>query len=377
MLQFCQEPDVDHRNLVDFIQRDSALDRLEHHKHTLVVTVMEPLANLFGRKSTELCHVQAVLRNLRAAHRLENRLFKRGPDRHDLARRFHLRAERTPAVDKLVERPLWQLHRNVVQRGFEAGGGGSGDRVLNLVKRVTNRDLGCDLGNRVAGRLGGQRRRAGNARIDLDNRVVKARGMQRKLAIAAALDTESIDDVPRRRAKHLVFAIAQRDRGRNHDAVARVHTDGIEVLHAANRDHVSVFIAHALKLDLFPTGDALLDQNLVNRRHAKAVGRDLVQLLLCFRDAAAGTAERERRTHNDRIADLACERERRVKLGHYQRGDHWLTDLDHRVLKELAILRLGDGHRVRAEEPYPVRFEKTVFRELHGERQPRLPAERG
>ena len=136
--------------------------------------------------------------------------------------------------------------------------------------------------------------------------------MQRKLTVASAFDAEGIDDVSRGGAQHLIFAVAERDGGRDDDAVPRVYADGIEILHAANRNHVSVFIAHAFKLDLLPPGDAFFDQNLMDGRHADTVGRDFGELLACLRNAAAAAAERERRAYDHGIADLLGKAQRIV-----------------------------------------------------------------
>ncbi|MPM17476.1 hypothetical protein SDC9_63871 [bioreactor metagenome] len=172
--------------------------------------------------------------------------------------------------------------------------------------------------------------------------------MQSELAVAATLDAEGADDAARRRAQHLVFAVGERDRRRNDDAVPRVYADGVEVLHAADRNHVSVAVPHALERDFLPAGDTLFHEYLPNWRKAQAVARNLAQLVYRLRNAAAGTAQRERGAHDDGIADFACERERGGNIRHHQRRNHRFAQRKHRILKELAILGLVNGLRVCA-----------------------------
>ena len=121
----------------------------------------------------------------------------------------------------------------------------------------------------------------------------------------------------------------------------------------------------------------MLHKNLVNWRHAKPALRDFPELDLVRRDAAAASAQRERRAHDERIADLRSEGKRAFKGFRYHRGDDGLADCLHGVLEALAILRPVDGVRLRAEKLYAVLLQKPLFGELHGERKPRLPAERG
>ena len=58
-------------------------------------------------------------------------------------------------------------------------------------------------------------------------------------------------------------------------------------------------------------------------------------------------------------------------------GDDRLADLLHGVLEHLAVLRLCDGGRVRAEQLDAHLFEEAVLAQLHGEVQTGLAAEVG
>src|SRR5207302_3438731 len=94
---------------------------------------------------------------------------------------------------ELVEGPARHLDHHVVEGGLEGGEGAAGDLVADLLQPAANRHLGGDAGDRVAGGLGGQRGRAGNARVDLDHVVRRAVRIERELDVAAALDTQRPD----------------------------------------------------------------------------------------------------------------------------------------------------------------------------------------
>ena len=74
--------------------------------------------------------------DLQAAHRLLQRRLEAAVDRHDLARRLHLRAELAVAEGELVEGPARDLHDAVVERRLEGGGGAARDGVRDLVERA-------------------------------------------------------------------------------------------------------------------------------------------------------------------------------------------------------------------------------------------------
>ena len=136
-------------------------------------------------------------------------------------------------------------------------------------------------------------------------------------------------------------------------------------------------VADDLKLDFLPARDALFDEDLRDRREREAVRRDFHHLLAVVDDAAAGAAERERRTDDDRVGDLLGEVERVLHRGDDLRGDAGLVDALHRVLEDLAVLRLVDRLRGGAEQADVVLLEEALLRELHREREAGLAAEAG
>ena len=115
---------------------------------------------------------EAGARLLQAAQRLVERRAEGAVDGHHLAGRLHLRAQRAVGARELVEREARQLDHHVVERGLEGGDRGPRDGVGDLGQPPADGDLRRHAGDGVAGRLGGQRGRAADARVDLDDRVV-------------------------------------------------------------------------------------------------------------------------------------------------------------------------------------------------------------
>ena len=344
VLDLVEEPLVDLRDRMDLVdRRDAAAQRLGNDEDALVVDAREVLLDAGIVPGVHLVHVQAVHADLERAGRLEDGALEVAVDAHDLARRLHLRAERAVRVDELVERPARELDDAVVEGRLEAGLRLLGDGVRDLIERVADGDLRRDLGDRVARRLRSERRGAADARVDLDDVVAVAVRVECVLRVAAAFDAELADDAERCRAEHLVLVVRQRLRRSDDDGIARVDADRVEVLHVADGDAVVVAVAHDLVLDLFPAGDAALDEHLADHGVRQALDDDLDELFLILGDAAAGAAHRVGRADDDRIPDLIGEsHSRRHILDDRALGDR-LAELLHRLLEELAVLCALDG----------------------------------
>ena len=140
-----------------------------------------------------------------------------------------------------------------------------------------------------------------------------------------------------------------------------------------------LLVAHYLELDFLPAGDALLDQNL--RRHGEvhdAGRRDFAQLLPGVGDAAAGAAERVRRTDDDRQTDLSGEINR--ILDRVQQP--WRQCIGSPIFSMVSLniwrsSALCDGGRISAEQLYAHFIQEAVLAQLHGEVQTGLTAEVG
>ena len=141
---------------------------------------------------------------LEAAERLVQGRSERPVDRHHLAGRLHLAAERPVGGRELVEREARQLDDDVVEGRLERGHGRAGDDVGDLGEPPPDGDLGGDASDRVAGRLAREGRAAADPRVDLDDRVLGRVRRERELDVAAALDAERPDDRERRAPEPLV-----------------------------------------------------------------------------------------------------------------------------------------------------------------------------
>ncbi len=95
----------------------------------------------------------------------------------------------------------------------------------------------------------------------------------------------------------------------------------------------------------------MLDKDLPDGGHPEPVGGDFAELFHIRNNPAAGAAERERRADNEREADFQRERFGILQVCDDLGRDDRLADGLHGVLEHLAVLRLVDCFRIRAQEP--------------------------
>ena len=377
VLHLIEEPPVDLGDVVDGLMRHAALEGFVDAERALGVLHMQVLDDLLGGELFEVGQGQGIKAQLGGGDRLHHGVLKVIADGHDFTGGHHLGAEGFVGVDELVKRPLGVFDDNIVQRRLEAGAGLAGNIVGDLVQRVSQGDLGGDLSDGIAGGLGGQRRGARHTGVDLDDGVLEAVRLQGKLAVAAALDAKLGDDIQRSVTQHLVFFIGKGLAGGHNDGVAGMDADGVEVLHVADGDHVALGVTHDLVLDLFPAGDALFHQDLVNGGKTQAVGGDLVQFFAVLADAAAGAAHGKGRAHDDGIADDLGKIQRVVKVLYDLGRDDGLMQLFHRVLEQLTVLGAVDGIGPAGQQAHAAAVQKAVAGQFHAEVQAHLAAQVG
>ena len=172
------------------------------------------------------------------------------------------------------------------------------------------------------------------------------------------------------------------DRG-DHDRIAGVDAERVDVLHRAHRDARVVGIAHDLVLDLLPADEAALDHDLVDRAGAQAGPDPLPVGRFRLDDPAAGAAQREGRPDDGRQPDLL---ERPVRGLFTLRGRQPLDDRARRVrlvdpieqvAERLAVLGHPDRLERRPEQADVVALEDARLGEGRGQVEGRLPAEAG
>ena len=263
-LDLRQEPGVDRGLLEHFRHRHADAEGVAEEPDAVRSGLADLLDDLvaIGRVL-----VQAVGANFEAAQRLLERLLEGAADRHDLAHRLHLRGQVVVGLRELLEREARNLGDDVVDRGLEARRRRPArDLVAQFVERVADGKLGGDLGDREAGRLRRQRRRARHARVHLDHDHAAVAWIDRELHVrAAGIHADLAQDRDARVAHDLVFLVGQCLGRRDGDRVTRVDTHRVEVLDRAHDDAVVRLVADHFHFELFPANQRLLDQQFARR----------------------------------------------------------------------------------------------------------------
>ena len=181
---------------------------------------------------------------------------------------------------------------------------------------------------------------------------------------AAGVDADLADDRDADVAQPLVLAVGQGERRGDGDRVAGVHAHGVEVLDRADDDDVVGVVAHDLELELLPAQDRLLEQHLGRRAGLQPGPGDPAQLRLVVGQARPEPAHRERRAHDERVAQLVGRREH---LGHGvgdARAGHLGAAPLHDPLERRAVLaeadRLDVGTDERARRTCPGRRARAA-----------------
>ncbi len=139
---------------------------------------------------------------------------------------------------------------------------------------------------------------------------------------------------------------------------------------------LSALVADHFHLELFPAEHAFLDQHFAGRRGVDAALDDLDEFLLVIGDAAAGAPHREGRTDNRRQADILQRLKRLDQRLDLMRARRRKADASHRLAETLAILRLVDRVRRRADHFDIIFFEDAHFLQRERAIERRLPAHR-
>ena len=198
--------------------------------------------------------VHAIDADFEAAQSLLERFLEGAADGHHLADRLHLRRQARIGGREFLESKTRHFGDDVVNRRLERRRRlAASNFVGQFVKRVTNGQLGCHLGDREAGGLRRQCRRARDARVHLDDDHAAVGRADRELHVrTAGIDADLAQDGDRRVAHDLVFLVGQRLRRRDGDRVAGMHAHRIEVLDRADDDAVVLLVADHLHLEFFP-----------------------------------------------------------------------------------------------------------------------------
>ena len=169
----CKEPQIDLGVVMDLLYRYASSDGLGHIEQSLVGHLDHACFDVFVRQLRELIELQCIRMDLSSSYGLHQGALKGVGYRHDLACRLHLRAEVPLRIYELIEGPLRELDRHIVECGLESRICVSRYGIDDLVEPVAQRDLGSDLRDRVARRLGSECGRSGYSRVYLYYRIFK------------------------------------------------------------------------------------------------------------------------------------------------------------------------------------------------------------
>ena len=309
---------------------------------------------------------EAVGADFQGAHRLLQAFLEGPADGHDLPHRLHLGGQGGVGLGEFLEGEARDLGDHVVDGRLEGGGGLAGDVVGDLVEGVADGELGGDLGDGEAGRLGGQRRGAGDAGVHLDDHQPAVRGVDAELDVGTAgLDADLADDLDRGVAQDLVFLVGQGLRRGDGDGVAGMDAHRVEVLDGADDDDVVGQVAHHLQLELLPADDRLLHQDLAGRRGVDAGDGHGLVLFAVVGDAAAGAAEGEGGADDRREADVLDDVHRLLVVVGQAAARHGEADAFHRLLEQGAVLGLLDGRELGADQLDAVLLQGAVLGHRH------------
>ncbi len=185
---------------MDRVIVNALADCLRDNIDPLVIHHLHPLLQFLRGKRRKIITAQAVYMLFQRPDRLHQRSFKVIADAHHFARGLHLGCQCALGRNELIKRQSGNFDHAVVKRWLKAGVSLAGDGILDLIQRITQRNLGRHLGNRIARCLTCQRRRTAYTGIDFNHTVLKTGRMQGKLHITPAGDPQLVDDVERRTA---------------------------------------------------------------------------------------------------------------------------------------------------------------------------------
>jgi len=380
------------RELVDLVDGDAALERLEDRVRAVRGRRFEIVGAEFVVADIRPVDGRVVLRG---PQRLQQALLEGASDGHRLPGRLHRGGEFEVDLGELVVRPARHLRHHVVDGRLEGRGSLARNLVLDLVEALAERDLRRHSRDGIAGRLRRERRGPGHARIHFDDPVLAAgRAVvpPRELDVAAALDAEVADDFERG-VPHLLVAVVRDDLARRDDrGLARVDAHRVDVLHVADDDTGVAGVPHHLVLQFDPARDGLRDQHLGVPGEPQPLPHAAHQLLEVVDDAGAAAAERVRRAGDDRqspdrlhrVVDALAQRglvhvRHRLVVAERdgRRRRHRLPEVFHALAEQVAVLGRVDGVQRRPHHVHVVLVEDALLGELRRDVQPGLSAEPG
>ena len=378
-LDLGQEPRIVFASVVDLLDIEAEAESLGDDQEPVRRRRPQRLAHdvavgpAGGARYLDLVEARQV--RLHGPQRLLQGLGETPPDRHGLAHRLHRCVQQGLGAGELLEGEARHLGDDVIDGGLEGCRGDAGDVVVELIEGVAHRQLGRDLGDGEAGRLGGEGGGARYPGVHLDHHHASGGGIDGELDVrSAGIDADLAQHRDGGVAHDLVLLVGQGQRRRHGDRIAGVDAHRVDVLDRADDDAVVPLVADHLHLEFLPAEHRFLDQDLMGRRGIEAAGDDGVELVAVIGDAGAGAAKGIARADDGRQAGVL---ERPPRLIHIV-GDPALgtfeADAGHGLAEQLPVLRLVDRFLGRADHLDAVFPEGAVGGERQRHVQPGLPA---
>ncbi|CDE52429.1 putative uncharacterized protein [Sutterella sp. CAG:351] len=228
-LDLDQEPRIDIRRFLNFLQRHADTERVTDIEDTLGTRVGNLVHDLLAVRRLA---VKTVLTGLKPAQRLLEGFLERAADRHHFAHSLHLRGQAVIRLRELLKGETRHLRHDVVNRRLEGNRGlAACDVVPELVKRVTHGELCRNLCDRETRRLGSESGRTRHTRIHFDHDQAAVLRIHGELHVRTARIHADLAENRDRGVTHdLILFVGQRLGRSNGNRVTRVDAHRIEVL---------------------------------------------------------------------------------------------------------------------------------------------------
>ena len=320
--------------------------------------------------------LKAVRGYLQGTDRLLQGLFECAPYRHDLAHRFHLRAEDVFSLRKFFKGKTRDLDHHIVNGRLETGRGLPGDVIGDLIQGIADRQFGCDLGYRKPGGLTGQGRASGNPRVHLDHHQTAIFGMDGKLDIRSpGIHPNFTDHLERGVAHDLILFIREGLGWGYGDRVSRMYPHRVKILDGADDHHVVFVIAHHFELKLFPPQDRLLDQHLMDWGNIDPPSNHFFKILRTVGDVPPAPTQCTRGADDYRETELPLNLHGLPQVSGITAARQIQSCPLHRLFKEVSVFGLLDGLQFRPDHLHPVAIQDPLLRQVNGDIQGRLPSQ--
>mmetsp|Transcript_19069 Transcript_19069/g.37436 ORF Transcript_19069/g.37436 Transcript_19069/m.37436 type:complete len:775 (-) Transcript_19069:692-3016(-) len=301
-------------------------------------------------------------RRVNHADSLLDDLLELSADGHNLTNRLHRRSERVSDTVELLKIPTRHLGDDVIKGRLEACSGSLGDGVADHDEILSKSKLGGNICERVAGSLGSESGRAGETSIDFNNAVAHRGRVESVLNVTLTNDTKVANDLESGLTKHEVLIVGKSLRRGNDDRVTGVDTERVEVFHVTHGHTVVLAIANNFVLNLLPSAEILVDNNLVRCRECLLTQRH--KLVHIFSETRTKTTKSEGGTNQNGKSNLLGSS---LGLIHsVSRDGHGsvLVNLSKLLGKGLAVLSIHDDRDRRSQDTNVVALKLSALVEL-------------